>query len=161
MDIKRGIRGVTPVVATTLLVGIVIVIALIVFFWFRSLKDETCLKFEQNIELVCKDVEFFADYDLDLGDLYVSNTGNVPIFGMKIKIEGDAGFTTFDLNEYGWLGIGLNQGNAFSGNILSEVSGNPTSITLIPTLMGSCGSDGNKIYICNEENYGYKIPLAG
>ena len=155
---KRSIRGVSPVVATVLLVAITIIIGLIVFLWFRGLKGETCFKFDQNIELVCRDAEFFADYNIDSGELYISNTGNIPIFGMKAKIEDISGHTTLDLSSKGWPGIGLNQGNSISVNIGTEVV-DAESITLIPVLMGSCGNDGDKTYMCNEKDYGYKILL--
>lgn len=155
---KRSVRGVSPVVATVLLVAITIIIALIVFLWFRGLKGETCIKLDQNIELVCRDVEFFADYNN--GELYVSNTGNIPIFGMKVKIEELTGFTTLDLISKGWPGIGLNQGNSFSVSISAEAA-TAESITLIPILMGSCGSDGDKTYVCAERDYGYKINING
>jgi len=150
-------RGVSPVVATVLLVGITIIIALIIFLWFRGLKGETCIKLDQNIELVCKDVEFFADYNN--GELYVSNTGNIPIFGMKVKIDDIAGHITLDLTSKGWPGIGLNQGNSFSTDISGEAA-TAESITLIPILMGSCGDEGDKTYVCGEGDYGYKINIA-
>ncbi len=154
----NGKQGVSPVVATILLVSITIIIALIVFLWFRGLKGETCLKFDQNIELVCKNVQFFADYNN--GELYISNTGNVPIFGIKVKVDGVTSYETFDLSEMGFPGTGLNQGGTFSKDISSKISSDTASVTLIPVLIGSCGSQGEKTYMCNEKDYGYKIPLS-
>jgi len=152
-------RGVSPVVATVLLVAIVIVIALIIFLWFKELKGETCTKFDQNIELSCGNVEFLGDYNN--GELYISNTGNVPIFGMKVKVIGIASHKTFDLNDsFGWPALGLNQGEAFSGDIISKITSDTNSIVLIPTLMGSCGNEGDKVYMCNEANNGFEINIG-
>ena len=45
-------RGVSPVIATILLIGIVIVIALIVFLWLRGMQQEAITKFEgMNVEI--------------------------------------------------------------------------------------------------------------
>lgn len=152
-------RGISPVVATVLLVGIVIVIALILFLWFRNFKGETCTKFGgQNIELVCSDAEFFAEYSNN--ELYISNTGNVPIFGMKIRLDSIGSYETKDISELSgnWPSSGLNQGGTFSGSI-GSVSG-VDSIILIPVLMGTCGNEGEKTYMCNEGQHGYEIILS-
>ena len=152
-------KGVSPVVATILLVGIVIVIALILFLWFRNFKGETCTKFGgRNIELVCSDIEFFAEYNN--GELYISNTGNVPIFGMKVRLISLASYETKDITSLSgnWPPSGLNQGGTFSGSI-GSLSG-VDSIILIPVLMGTCGDEGEKTYMCNENQHGYEIVLS-
>jgi len=154
-------KGISPVVATVLLVAIVIIIALIVFLWFRNIGGETCTKFQgQNIELICGNAEFFADYDPNTGELYISNTGNVPIFGMEVRFEDESGIRTKEATELGgnWPSLGLNQGGAYtSGNIIPEIGGSE-SIILTPILMGSCGGV-EKAYTCNVEQHGYEIPI--
>lgn len=154
-------RGISPVVATTLLVAIVIIIALIIFLWFRNIGGETCTKFQgQNIELVCGDSEFFADYDPIKGELYISNTGNVPIFGINIIIEGGGSRISKEVSELSgiWPSTGLNPGSVYtSNNIASEIVG-AEKIILVPILMGSC--DGvEKTYSCNAAQNGYEIPI--
>ncbi len=148
-------RGVSPVVATVLLIAMVIVIALIIFLWFRGMARETITKFDgTNIELVCGDVKFEASYSG--GILYVSNIGNVPIYGMKIKISGDGSHVTKDLKDIStWLDTGLNQGGTFSGDISTEV-GTAKEITLIPVLIGT-SEKGDKTYVCDEKQHGYEI----
>lgn len=154
-------RGVSPVVATVLLVAIVIVIALIIFLWFRNIGGETCTKFQgQNIELVCSDAEFFADYDQNTGELYISNTGNVPIFGMNVQINKIGDYTTRDISSLpgSWPGIGLNQGGVYTSGDISFEVGNADSIILTPILRGSCGGS-EKSYACNANQHGYEIPI--
>ena len=52
-------RGLSPVVATVLLIAIVIIIGLIVFLWFRGMTEETITKFgTENIRFACDDVYF-------------------------------------------------------------------------------------------------------
>ena len=58
-----GRKGVSPVIATVLLVAMVVVLALIVFFWFKGLTKEAVTKFGgTNIEIVCNDVSFSSEY---------------------------------------------------------------------------------------------------
>lgn len=55
-------KGVSPVIATVLLIGIVIALSLIVFIWMSTFIGETITKFDgENVELVCDKVEIDAD----------------------------------------------------------------------------------------------------
>ena len=147
-------KGVSPVIATILLIGMVIVIGLIIFLWLRSLTQEAVTKFDKNVELVCGDVQFDAGYSG--GILTVSNIGNIPIYGIQIKISQDKSYETKDLNTLTgkWPDAGLNPGKVFS----DDLNINAESITLIPILIGSSQS-GEKSYACDESRYGQEIIL--
>ena len=155
-------KGVSPVIATVLLISMTIVIALIVFLWFRGITGEVITKFEgQNVKVVCGDVEFSAEYVNE--ELLISNTGNVPIFSMKVKMEGGGGHQTKDLrdidNSMGnslWPGFGLDQGDSFdSGNIGIEI-GNSEKLTIIPVLLGT-SKKGERTHVCDDKQFGYEI----
>ncbi len=148
---KKG--GVSPVIATVLLIAMVVAIGLIVFLWFRGMIQEEGIKFGKNIKLVCDDVEFEASYYG--GILSIVNIMPTPIYKMKLKIFKEGGHETKDLAG-NWPGLGLNQGGTFSGDVSSDVSG-ANKIILIPVLMGS-SKEGKKSYIC-EEQYGYEIAI--
>lgn len=152
---KRGKKGISPIIATVLLVGIVVVIGVIIFLWLRSFVKEEGTKFGKNIKLVCPDVEFEADYSN--GQLVVSNIGNVPIFRVKIKEYKAGGFQTKDITEVSsdWFATGLKQGEVFSGSI-GDISG-VTKIRVIPILLGSTGK-GEKVFTC-EDQYGHEITV--
>lgn len=158
IKIKRETKGLSPVIATVLLITLVIVIALIVFLWIRGMTQEAITKFDnRNIELVCDDVSFEASYAPGTG-LYITNFGTVPIFGMKVKIIGDGSHTTIDLRENdNWENIGLNQGGIFSDEGFSVAAGTK-ELVVIPVLLGESNS-GRKTYVCNEKQYGYEIYL--
>jgi len=149
-------RGISPVIATVLLIAMVIVIALIIFLWIQELGGETITKFEgKNIELVCGDVEFTAEYSG--GEISISNTGIVPLFNMRVKIEGDKTYSTKNINEMGdWPGTGLGQGGAFTSSGASGIIGSSEKLVLIPVLIGT-SSKGERSYVCREEQYGYDI----
>jgi flagellin-like protein len=152
--IRKNKRGLSPVVATVLLITMVIVIGLIIFLWLRGLNEEVITKFgEKNIRLVCDEVEFTADYDGV--NLYISNIGNVPIYRVMLKIEGDGSHSTENIEDIstGWPSTGLNQGGAFSGVV--NLFGNEA--TIIPVLIGN-SEKGKKSHTC-EERVGYTIDL--
>jgi len=144
-DMKK--RGVSPVIATVLLIAMVIVIGLIIFLWFRGMTQEAVTKFDgTNIELVCGDVLFDASYSS--GTLFIVNSGNVPIYGMKLKILEDKSHSTIDIEEFD----GLSSGGSFSGSVDVGVS---EKIILIPVLLGS-SEEGERTFVC-DENQGYEI----
>lgn len=156
---KEGLRkkrGVSPVIATVLLVAMVVVIGLIIFLWFRGITEEAVTKFGgRNIELVCEDVEFLSDYSV-AGILSVSNIGNVPIFGMKARISKQGGYETLDIGglSVGWPNIGLRQGGTFSGDLNAEFT-EAEQILLIPVLMGT-SAQGDQTHVC-EDKYGQDL----
>jgi flagellin-like protein len=146
-------KGLSPVVATVLLIGIVIVIGLIVFLWFRGISEEAITKFEgTNVKLVCEDVQFEATSSGN--NLYISNVGNVPIYKMKAKLSGAGTYST-EILETNWPDLGLTQGGVYAGSV--SLTGSETEALLIPVLLGST-EQGEKAYTC-EERFGYKLDL--
>jgi len=150
-------KGVSPVVATVLLIAMVIVIGMIIFLWFRGFVEEEITKFgDENIKLACGKVKFDASYSE--GNLYISNTGTVPIFDLRLKISEEGEYATKDLRDFAleWQKTGLNSGGTFSEDISYETMG-ADSIILIPVLLGSSES-GERTFACDEE-YGTEIIL--
>jgi len=155
---KNQKKGVSPVVATVLLVVMVIVLALIIFLWFRGLTKESITKFGgTNIELVCDEVSFSSDYSF--GTLTISNLGNVPIFSMNIKITGQGSHETKEIKEISnnWPASGLRQGGIFSSQDLTTEFSGADSVVIIPILAGSSES-GEKTHVC-EERQGQELVL--
>lgn len=154
MELKK--RGVSPVIATVLLVGMVIVLGLIIFLWMRSLAQEIITKEGENIELACDKVEFTAS---KVGDSLTISNGNVPIFDFAVKISVNGGYDTVDASELfenedpNWPRTGLNSGRVFSSTS-DKIQG---EITLIPILLGKSDSGGQKKFTCNEKRHGQKV----
>lgn len=151
-------KGVSPVIATVLLIGMVVVLALIVFVWMRALAQETVTKFgSENIELACDDVSFEASYDS--GVLSVSNIGSVPIFQLSVKVSKLGSHTTMAIKhtsseEYNWPRYGLNTGEIYS-EAVSGLSG-AEEIKVIPVLLGNAEDGKKRTYTCSE-NFGYRV----
>lgn len=155
---KRNKRGVSPVIATVLLIAMVIIIGLIIFLWFRGFTKEAIIKFEKNIELVCEDVQFMSEYSSTLGKLSFLNSGNVPVYDFKIKVFEEGGHETLDMKEIdsSWPSTGLKQGGTFLSKDLSDEFSEVQKILIIPVLAGTSQGGEEKIHVC-DERYGYEI----
>ena len=151
---KKDVKGLSPVIATVLLIAMVIVIALIIFLWIRGMTQEAITKFDnENVQLVCGKVSFEASYEGNT--LGIRNSGNVPIFRMDIKVINGGGHITENIRELSdeWPELGLNSGGTFSDNSLSLVG---DEMVIIPVLMGE-SEEGMKTYVCKDEGYNLLI----
>ena len=151
-------KGVSPVIATVLLIAIVIVIGLIIFLWFKGMTQEAVTKFGKNVELSCEDSQFDASYSG--GILTISNLGNVPIFNFNIRISEGGNHVTQEITEIAtnWPETGLKAGGIFSNESIT-LTGNPNEIVLSPILVGR-GEKGKKSFECNMDQHGYKISIS-
>lgn len=145
-------EGLSPVIATVLLIAMVIVMGLIVFLWMRGSIKEVIYKFsDQNIELACADVSFTPEYTSATGNLYVVNNGDVPIKDFKVRVT--TGGTKTTLTDIVFSGIA--SGNDESVDIREKI-GSAEEILVIPILQGKTSSGTLKNYVCDEK-YGEKI----
>ena len=135
-------RGLSPIIATMLLIAIVVVMGLIIFLWLKGINEEAITKFDNsNIKLVCEEVNFEADYSNN--NLYILNTGNVPIYKMDIKKIGEGIHTTETITN-GWPITGLRQGETYSGYINTT---DAIKLIAIPVLIGK-SEKGDSSYTC-------------
>lgn len=161
-------RGVSPVIATVLLIGMVIVLGLIVFTWMKALTKEAITKFDgENVEIICRRVSFDAEYSG--GGVSIINRENVPIYQMKAKLISSGGYDTVYLDELikkeidgsikigstPWPRYGLDAEDSFFAEIDTKGA---SEIVLIPVLLGNADTDKKK-FTC-EESVGRKITVA-
>ena len=145
-------RGLSPTVATVLLVALVVVIMAIIFLWFKNLNEETLTKFEdENVKISCKKVELEVSYSPSSKEVLVKNIGDVPVAGFRIKTFSD-GENDLELEEF--EGIVIGGSDRF--NISPYIHGNE-KILLIPVLLAN-SDEGSKEYVCDEDR-GYEIKI--
>lgn len=146
--------GLSPVIATVLLVAMVIAIGLIVFLWMRGSVKEVIYKFgDKNVELACADVSFDVEYYSDADSLYVVNNGDVPIKDFKVQLTKSGIKTTFNLNEAGSDFAGISSGNGAEVDVSGKNIGDADEILVIPILEGRTSSGTIKTYVC-DKRYG-------
>ncbi len=135
-------KGVSPVIATVLLIGIVIVLISIVWLFMMGFKKEAITKFgNENIELTCQKVDLEVEY---LGNsLIISNNGEVPIAGIKIKKISPSESKIENLESFN----GLISGE--SGEYSISIDNDVNKIIVYPVLRGNSNS-GVKDYMCEN-----------
>ena len=83
-------RGISPVVATALLITIALVLASIIFLWVRSVLEEQEQKFDEPVENACLDINFQAEALAGTQKIHIVNRGNVPLYGIEVRRQNKA-----------------------------------------------------------------------
>src|SRR3989344_6832712 len=85
--IIKNKRGVSPVIATVLLIMIVIILAIIVFLWARGFIGESVTKQDSPADQACEEISLGVQY---IGDeVQIINNGRIPIYRLEIKAKSD------------------------------------------------------------------------
>ncbi len=136
-------RGISPVIATVLLIVVAIVLFLLIFMWIRGFQKEAITKQGTPIETMCLEVNF--DLVKSGNTLQIINTGNVLIYNAKVYVTN--GDTTL---------ITENTGTIAQGSIISVTNNLIESCTtekikVIPVLLGTTKSGAQKEYVCEKQ----------
>jgi len=144
-------RGLSPVMATVLLVGMAVVLDVIIFFWARFFVGEAITKDGQAIELLCDQVDFKADaYGTPL-TLYVENTGSVPLYGVEIR---EIGLFGDIIGVEAFQGSQVLAGETESVGIPSEAEVEDGDVLLVvPLLLGEVQDEPSrkKAHVCDVD----------
>ncbi len=140
-------KGISPLIATVLLIGFVVVVAVLIWFWYSGVVEEQYQKQAAKTEgqfSCASDVEirvsnaFCNSGTDDEGDpvwdisFDIENTGTASLLLFRVIVEGADGSQTLQLN----------QNIATSGKISTGVQAdqeeveNPSKATIIPVLQG-------------------------
>tara|TARA_Y100000310_G_scaffold80769_1_gene77442 strand:- start:36 stop:509 length:474 start_codon:yes stop_codon:yes gene_type:complete len=86
-------KGVSPLIATVLLIGLVVMIAMIIFFWYGNYLKDVLDKQGVSLETSCtSDVEIYISSDIGCSlsgensvvTFYVENVGSVELRGLNV-----------------------------------------------------------------------------
>ncbi len=168
MNKKRGRskKGLSPVVATALLILIGVALAAIIFLWARSFVAEKLQKDvgggAEAIELLCDDLRFDAEAVLSGGqgelDVSIVNRGNIPIYGAEARKEsiGASKIVGIGVSE-----LGIKSGEDYVLKIIPQINVQKgDSVTIVPVLLGTPGenSEDRKSYTCDLQ-YGIEAQV--
>lgn len=139
-------KGLSPVIATVLLVAIVLILAAIIFLWMKGFVTEQIQKGGKPIGEVCNNVVFDAEYESFPGfvSLQVVNKGNVPISAIDVKFinGGNSVITQFNLSA-DVLG---------SSTLQSIPIGDAQQMIVYPMVLGNVvGKKLNKAVTCTDK----------
>jgi flagellin-like protein len=144
---KRGVknkRGISPVIASVLMILMVVVLSGMVFLWARGFITEQVEKFGKPIEEQCAAINFVAT---KVGnDLEILNRGSIDIrhFDIKLVKGGNSEFYKFRFE--------VDVGGAAVVEPFTQKMKNgdsPEDIILYPALIGNVvGETSNKVFTC-------------
>ena len=153
-------KGLSPVIATVLLITLAIILAVIILIWVKSFIGEQVTKDlgsgPETIDSFCSEVSFSADVAVNTNGLVITaqNEGNVPIYGLAVKQK-----TTFSVKNLG--DAVFNDETLTSGNTKDtslDISPSPgDKFLLVPILIGESPS-GKKYYTCDDK-FGVEVTV--
>ncbi|MCH7677668.1 hypothetical protein IH879_22345, partial [candidate division KSB1 bacterium] len=79
-------KGVSPVVATVLLITMSVIVIAIIFIWARSVIEPSVTKFENPIDTVCENVNLRVSVAGSLVSI-VNNGNQATIEGVKVRVD--------------------------------------------------------------------------
>jgi len=130
-------KGLSPIIATVLLIVVAIALFFLVFFWIKSLQKETIMKQGTAIENICPQIRLSVQRTASGIDII--NQGDVTIQKFEIIINGRS--------EMEGSGNPLIPGDTWVHNF-NDCSG---IIKIIPFLRGTTDSGGHKDYPCENK----------
>lgn len=145
---EEGIKnkyGLSPVIASILMILLVLVLAAMIFLWARGFVGEQIEKFGQPVEELCSSVSFRVE---KVGDeLEIVNKGNIDIRHLDIKLfkDGSSEISKFDFQ--------VDAGRARREIVNLKMSDNeePDKIIVYPALVGNVrGKSLNKVFTCMD-----------
>ncbi|UZE94262.1 MAG: hypothetical protein IB618_01685 [Candidatus Pacearchaeota archaeon] len=138
---KKDKKGISPVVATVLLIVVAIALFLLIFMWLRGFQKEAITKDGTPIELVCNEINFDISYNSVIETLQVVNMGDYPIHRAEIYRVTETSTTKLgDIS-----GITPGTTGIISGIACME------QIKVIPVLLGITKSGAQEEYVCENQ----------
>jgi uncharacterized ion transporter superfamily protein YfcC len=146
---KRGFKkkGLSPVIATVLLVFLVLIVIAIIILAARGFFQEQLEKNGDSVENQCRNVKLRVDIASRLAteiELEIRNDGEIGVYGIEVKeIKGGSEKPHFNL-----LNIGA--GESMKTLVNLEIR-DLEKIVIYPVLLGGVvGGDENKEFTCVE-----------
>ena len=141
----RGRRGLSPVMATLLLVLVALIAFAAIFFWMNAVSVEEVEKLGAPIEDSCGKVSFTAD--LTGSSITLKNNGEIPIYALNLEIIKDGDRIVRFLRP--------KDGFSYPGETdileapVNDLSGAVESASAVPVLLGTGSRTMNtKAYPC-------------
>lgn len=144
-------RGISPLIATVLLVGFVIAIAILVWLWYGNVVKERAEKEGQRIsgEFSCSSNVRISIDNLVCGtpsspivNFDIQNEGIADLNGIRILIQGDVGVETLGIS----LSLGATTSQKIGESYDASKVGVLSTVTVIPTVR-----QGSSTITCTEE----------
>jgi flagellin-like protein len=149
---KRSVKkkGLSPVIATVLLISIALILAVIIFMWARNFVSEKVQKFSEPVEDACEQISF--DAQAHAGKIDIVNRGNVALYAVDVrkKSAGTIGVMQFEKSTIG-------EGETAS-LVFDSAPEDGVELLVVPIILGEANGY-KKSYTCDEK-YGIQVTYA-
>ncbi len=138
-------KGLSPVIASVLMILLVLVLAAIIFLWARGFISEQVEKFGKPVDEMCSSIDIKVVKVEN--ELEIINRGNIDIrhFDIKLFKDGDSEISKFDFQ--------LDAGESVRESVTLKMSdgSEPDKIVVYPALIGNVrGENSNKVFTCMD-----------
>ncbi len=143
-------RGISPLIATVLLIGFAVALAAVVMTWgldFVNRTADATDKQTKNTLTCASDLSFsISDVDPLAGSITIDNRGQVNIKSVIFRIYGGNEVKTVDSASGGLTAVGIDKFGVvkfedLNGAILSDTLTNAIKVEAIATVQGEPGED--------------------
>lgn len=141
-----GKKGVSPVIATVLLIALAIVLVSFVFIWAKNVIKERTEKFGEAVHLSCDDIDFVPEAE-SIGRINVNNVGNIPLYGIEVRKKGVGSIKNLGA---GYFDNGLPKGAGKGVDIDLKNPGIGDEFIIVPIILGET-DEYKKPYVCSDE----------
>lgn len=141
--------GISPVIATILLIAIVVILALIIFLWATRVIEEGVEKNGLPSYQVCSEIKLKAEYNEAQEKLQVINTGTIPVYEFQVKKTIGGREVIQPKSEDGSSAENVGRGLALGQSTIISITGNPDKIEIIPVILGETETS-KKIDVCED-----------
>lgn len=138
-------RGISPLIATVLLVGFVVAIAVLVWLWYgtiieeraQKVRDDTTGKFScaTDVSISVSNLGCVTNINDQRVNFDVQNTGQADLIGFRVFIEGASGTDTQELTQ-----SLARSGTITTGVILDTQVGTMSRVTIMPVIASGSSS---------------------
>jgi flagellin-like protein len=138
---SKNKKGISPVIATVLLIVIAIALFVAIFFWVKSMQKDVILKFGSGIEQSCLRISF--DASVQGGVLQVENRGDITIGAINVYNKSGGNLISID---------GIT--NPIMPGEASQLSGigGCQQLKVVPVLIGISEKTGSEaFFVCEEK----------
>lgn len=139
-------KGLSPLIATVLVIVIAFIAIGLIFVWLNTLKTEKIEKFGVSIEKQCDDLNF--DVSLSGNQIEITNNGDFPIYGINLEIIKEEDITRFLRSQDGSIDSG--EVDVVTATVM-DLSGDIKSISVVPVLLGETSNKEGKLHACLDQ----------
>jgi len=156
---RKDKRAVSPLIATVLMIGIVIVAAAIIFAWSKKFIGEQIEKYGSRIDVVCERLDYTAQlYKTELTGVYaviISNSGNDNIHQVNIKVikGGNSAVKAFTPKDRNMIAKGEIGNITFAADLFPEKVQDFDKVEVTPVLLGTGVTTKKvKLSVCKDKS---------